>query len=172
MALYHISIETFGEQVRIVRDPDPAKGLFSIENNGTTLRGAYIEAPGVDPEIREHLQMAENEHLIWIYTHQRSWSSIRKSIRHELCHMKLRRKNPIEYPEDMIIEELAVIHRTGLRVPVSSFIFGMAEILNDSFEMEPGEALSMVIYFSKKSKYKKVRRKAKRYDWIIRRDNL
>lgn len=141
---------------------------------------SYVELPylamycppnKIDAEFKSDLQLEDNEHLIAIKTYKRSWNKVHKSLKHELCHMKLRNKNPIEYPEEAVWEELAVIKRTGLRIPASEYLLGLMEWLETEYAVSKEEAIWLILIYAQKSSLKRIRRKARQFIYAITKDN-
>jgi len=131
----------------------------------------YSEPQHIDKEFKELLKLEDNEHLIAVKAYKRSWSKIHKSLRHERCHMKLRGKNPINDEWDAVCEELAVIKRTGLRVPAGDYLLALVEWLETERGLLFDDALTIVLSCALGSSLKRVRRKARQFIYLIEGNN-
>ena len=138
-----------GKKVVVIYDPsegppeksgmEPMSGHYlppeKFERMGEETRTEWIE--------RFNLSLDERD-FIWIYTGGRSKPTIKRTLEHEMEHLRVHPEFTGDTAESHILEELEVVKRCGLRVGTRQWIGRVSDRISNYYSMDLRDARELV----------------------------
>ena len=163
-----------GKKVVIVYDPTggPPKGSGLPPMSGCYISSDQFERmrPEARTRWKEWFRLEPDERdFLWIYTKGRSKPTIRRTIEHELEHIRVHPGFTEDSPENYIREELEVVKRQGVRVGTRQWLGAVSDRVGDFYNMDFRDAAKLVCKLASKYGPERLARTARR---VLKEENL